>query len=162
AKAEPAVFKMLSDAPSTVLIDQLNRGLAQKKTGLVLAMIQVLGDRGDRDAATPPAGTPPKPSPLVEALSYPDPQVQPAAANAPLGSPVPVPQEIRGQIVDILRRAAGADPGMPSGSKGMALIADPNKTRSDGLAFLLRGLGYDVEVFTTGRDLLRRITRSSD
>ena len=30
------------------------------------------------------------------------------------------------------------------------------------MAFLLRGLGYNVEVFSTGRDLLRRIARASD
>jgi CheY-like chemotaxis protein len=162
AKAEPAVFKLLSDAPSAVLNEQLNRGLNQKKTALVLAMIQVLGDRGDRDAATPPAGNPPRPALLVKALSYPDPQVQITAANAVLRSPVPVPPEVKGQIVDILRRAAGADPGTPANAKGTALIADPNKIRADSTAVLLRGLGYDVEVFLSGRDLLRRVDRASD
>ncbi len=162
AKAEPAVFKLLSDAPSAVLNDQLNRGLNQKKTALVLAMVQVLGERGDRDAATPPAGNPPRPALLVKALSYPDPQVQIAAANALLRSPVPVPPEVKGQIVDILRRAAGADPGVPANAKGTALIADPNKLRADAIANQLRGLGYDVEEFLTGRDLLRRVGRASD
>lgn len=162
ARAEPAVFKLLSDAPSSVLNELLNRGMNQKKTPLVLAMIQVLGDRADRDAATPPAGTPPRPSLFVRALSYPDPQVQLEAANALLRSPVPVPMAVRGQIVDILRRAAGADPGVPSGATGTALLADPNKTRSDAVAHLLRGLGYNVEVFHTGRDLQRRIARASD
>ncbi|HEV3439900.1 MAG TPA: hypothetical protein VG122_21210, partial [Gemmata sp.] len=113
AKTEPAVFRLLSDAPSTVLADQLNRGLNQKKTSLVLAMIQVLGDRADRDAATSPSGTADKPSLLVKALSYPDPQVQFAAANALLRSPVPVSSAARPLIVDILRRAAGADSGTP-------------------------------------------------
>jgi CheY-like chemotaxis protein len=162
AKSEPAVYKLLSDAPSAVLNEQLNRGLNQKKTALVLAMLQVLGDRGDRDAATPPAGTPPKPSLLAKALTYPDPQVQITAANALLRSPVPVPPELRGLIVDILRRAAAADPGVPANAKGSALLADPNKQRADSIAVLLRGLGYDVEVFTTGRDLLRRVGHASD
>jgi len=162
ARAEPATFKLLSEAPSVVLNELLNRGLNQNKTALVLAMVQVLGDRADRDAATPPAGLPNKPSLLVRALSYPDPQVQFEAANALLRSPVPVPTAARGQIVDILRRAAGLDPGIPSGSKGIALLADPNKRRSDSFALLLRGLEYEVEVLSTGRDLLRRIARSSD
>src|SRR5262249_37001969 len=125
-------------------------------------MIQVLSDRADRDAATPPAGVPARPSLLVKALKYPDPQVQFAAADALLRSPVPVPPEVRGEIVDILRRAAGADPGAPGNSMGTALLADPSKTRSDAIANLLRGLGYEVEVFTTGRDLLRRVNRASD
>jgi CheY-like chemotaxis protein len=162
ARTEPAVYKLLADAPSPVLMDLLNRGLNQKKTALVLAMVQVLGDRADRDAATPPQGAPDRPSLLVRALSYPDPQVQFEAAIALLRSPVPVPSAVRGQIVDILRRAAGADPGVPSASVGTALIADPSKPRSDALATLLRGLGYNVEVFTTGRDLQRRVARASD
>jgi CheY-like chemotaxis protein len=161
-RTEPATFRLLSDAPSPVLNDLLNRGLNQKKTALVLAMVQVLGDRADRDAATPPPGTPPRPSLFVRALSYPDPQVQFEAANALLRSPVPVPPSVRGQIVDVLRRAAGADSGAPSGATGTALLADPNKTRSDAVAFLLRALGFNVEVFTTGRDLQRRIARASD
>jgi CheY-like chemotaxis protein len=162
AKAEPAVFKLLSDAPSPVLNDLLNRAINQKKTGLALAMLQVLGERGDRDAATPPAGLPERPSLLAKALSYPDPQVQFAAAVALLRSPVPVPPALRGQIVDILRRAAGADPGAPANSKGTALLADPSRIRSGDLSVLLRGLGYDVELFATGRDLQRRVARASD
>lgn len=162
ATAEPATFKLLSDAPSGTLGELLNFGLNRKKTALVLAMLQVLGDRGDRDAATPPAGAPARPSLLVKALSYPDPQVQFAAANAILRSPVAPPSEVRGQIVDVLRRAAGADPGVPSNAKGTAFLADPSKTRSDAVAFLLRGLEYNVEVFRTGRDLQRRIARASD
>lgn len=162
ATAEPATFKLLSDAPSGTLGELLNFGLNRKKTALVLAMLQVLGDRGDRDAATPPAGTPPRPSLLVKALSYPNPQVQFAAAVAILRSPVAAPPEVRGRIVDILRRAAAADPGVPSDARGTALIADPSKTRSDATALLLRGLRYNVEVFRTGRDLQRRIARASD
>jgi CheY-like chemotaxis protein len=162
ATAEPATFKLLSDAPSPVIGYLLDRGMSQKKTALVLATIQVLSDRADRDAAAPPAGTPARPALLVKALTYPDPHVQFAAANALLRSPVEVPHEVRGQIVDILRRAAGIAPGAPADSKGTALLADPNKTRSDAIAHLLRGLGYQVEVFTTGRDLMRRIGRSSD
>jgi CheY-like chemotaxis protein len=162
AKADPGVFRLLSDAPSNVLADQLNRGLNQKKTSLVLAMIQVLGDRADRVAATPPAGPGDKPSLLVKALTYPDPQVQLAAANALLRSPVPVPSSARPLIVDILRRAVASEPGTTDGTMGTALLADPYKARADSVAILLRGLGYRVEVVSTGRELLRRIARSSD
>ena len=161
AAAEPAVYKLLSDARSGVLNDLLTRGLNQNRTPLVLAMVQVLGDRADRDAATPPAGSPPRPAPLVRALNYPDPQVQLAAADALLRSPVPVPPEVRGRVIEILRRAAAADVSA-SGAKGTALLADPNRQRGDALAALFRGAGYNAEVFRTGRDLLRRIARASD
>ncbi|MBA4187863.1 MAG: hypothetical protein C0467_07580 [Planctomycetaceae bacterium] len=152
AKLEPAVFKLLSDTPSPVLADLLSRGLNQKKTGLAVAMIQVLGDRADKTVSTL----------LVKALTYPDPTVQIVAADALLRSPVPVAPEVRGKIVEILRRAAaGADASTPP-AKGTALIADPSKFRADATGVLFRGLGYDVEIFTTGRDLLRRVARSSD
>ncbi|QJX00126.1 hypothetical protein [Frigoriglobus tundricola] len=162
ATAEPAVYRLLSDAPSAVLGDLLNRGLVEKRTTLVLAMAQVLGDRADRAAATPPAGAEVKPSLLVRALSYPDPAVQFAAASALLRSPVPVPPTARPLIVDILRRAAANDPGVPGESKGTVLLADPAKFRSDANALLLRSFGFNVEQFTSGRELLRRIGRASD
>jgi hypothetical protein len=111
---EPGVYKLLSDAPSSVLLDLLTRGLAEKRTALVLSMVQVLGERADRTAATPPAGQVAKPSLLVQALKYPDHQVQFAAAVALLRSPVPVPAEVKPLIVETLRRAAASDPGTPS------------------------------------------------
>lgn len=152
ARAEPAVYRLLAEAPSATLIDLLSRGLAQKKSALAVAMVQALGDRGDKAAAPV----------LVRALSYPDPQVQVGAATALLRSPLPVPPEARGKVVDILRRAAAADPGASPAAKGTALIADPSAFRGGAAAGLLRGLGYDVELFPTGRDLLRRVARASD
>ncbi len=151
ASAEPGIFKLLSDAPSPVLEDILSRSLTRKKTGLALAMVQVLGHRADKTSG--PA--------LVKALDYPDPAVQMAAANALLRSPVPTPPAVKGKIVDILRRAAGSEAGDPE-SKGTALIADPSRFRAGAVSVLFRGLGYEVEVFSSGRDLLRRVARSSD
>lgn len=159
AVSEPEAYRLLSAAPSDTLVDLLTRGLNEKRTPLVLAMTQVLGDRADRTAAT---SLPGKPSPLVRALAYPDPAVQFAAASALLRSPVPVPASVKPQIVDILRRAASADPGAPGESKGTVLLADPVKYRADTNALLLRGLGYTVEQLHTGRELMRRISRASD
>src|SRR5262249_45319606 len=147
-----AVYKLLSDAPSSVLGDMLSRGLNQQRTALALAALQVLGERGDKDTTAL----------MTKALDYADQQVQIAAANALLRSPVPIPAEVKAKIVTILRRAAAADPGVPSNAKGTALIADPNKLRADAVGRLLRGLGYNIEVYTTGRDLLRRVVRASD
>ena len=162
AVAEPAAYKLLADAPSQVLIELLSNGLTEKRTALVLAMVQVLGDRADREAATPPAGAGNKPSLLVRALSYPDHAVQFAAATALLRSPVPVPAATKPAIVEALRRAAATDPGKVGESKGTVLMADSSKFRADANTVLLRGLGYEVEHFTTGRDLIRRIARASD
>jgi CheY-like chemotaxis protein len=85
-----------------------------------------------------------------------------AAANALLRSPIPVDSALRGKIVEVLRTAAAADPGGPANAKGQVLIADPNKQRAESSAVLLNAMGYDVEVVTSGRDLFRRVARSSD
>lgn len=160
ARTDAAVYRMLADAPSPVLTDLLARGLVEKRTGLVLALAQVLGDRADKAAALP--ATPGKGSLLEQTLDYPDPRVQLAGANALLRSPVPVDPKLRGRVIEILRRAAAADGGVPATAKGQALIADPNRQRADDTATLFRGLGYDVERFGSGRDLLRRVSRASD
>ena len=152
ARTDPAVYKMLADAPSAVLADLLARGLAEKRTGLVLALTQSIGDRAEKGS-----------KPLLErALDYGDPRVQLAAANALLRAPTPVDGKVRSKIVDILRRAAGADPNALPNAKGQALIADPNRQRADDTAILLRALGYDSEIFATGRELLKRTSRASD
>lgn len=160
ATAEPAAYKLLADAPSNVLIDLLARGLAEKRTTLVLATVQVLGDRADRAAATPPAGALEKPSLLVRALSYPDHGVQFAAATALLRSPVPVPANVRPLVVDILRRAAAGD--ASGAGMGTVLMADPGKFRAEANSLLLRSFGFTVETYTNGRDLLKRVAQASD
>ena len=55
------------------------------------------------------------------------------------------------KVFDILKRAAAADPGVPGTAKGQALITDPNRKRADDLGILLRGLGYEVEIYSSGR-----------
>lgn len=168
SKTDPAAYQLLASAPVEVLHDLLEEALAQKRTGLVMALVQALGDRADKTAAGPrpaPPGVAPqqaRPALLVRALEYPDPRVQLAAANALLRSPIPVDPAVRSKVVDILRRAAAADPGVPGTARGQVLIADPNRQRAGATAAILRGLGYDTELFTTGRDLLRRVARSSD
>lgn len=152
ATSEPAVHRLLADAPSAVLDELLRKGLNQNRTALVAAALQILSERGDRSTVAA----------MTRALDYPDPQVQFLAAVGLLRSSAPVSSAVRGKIVDVLRRAAGADPLTPPEAQGTALIADPNRLRGDALAVMLRGLGYQAEVFGTGRDLLRRVARSSD
>jgi len=159
ARTDPTVYRLLADAPSNVLNDQLDRAYAENRSALVLALVQVLGDRADRAAAT---SAPNRPSRLERGLDYPNPRVQFAAANALLRSPVPIDGRVRGRVLDVLKRAASADTGVPSGAKGQALLADPDRKRADDTAVLLRQIGYDVEVFGTGRDMLRRVARASD
>ena len=160
SRTDPTVYRMLADAPSTVLTDLLDRGLVEKRTGLVLALTQVIGDRAEKGPASPTASG--KPSLLERGLDYPDPRVQLAAANALLRSTIPVEAKVRTKLIEVLRRAAGTDPTMLPNAKGQALIADPNRQRADDAAILLRALGYETEIFATGRELLKRTSRASD
>lgn len=160
AKTDPAVYKLLADAPLAVLAELLDRSLFEKRTALVLALTQALGDRSEKVPATAPG--PDRPSLFERSLNYPDARVQLAAANGLLRSPVPVNPKLRGRVLEVLRRAAAVDAGVPGTIKGQALLADPNRQRADNVAIFLRALGYDVEIFSNGRDLLRRVARASD
>ena len=159
AKTDPAVYKLLADAPTTVMTDLLDRSLVEKRTALVFAITQALGDRAEKE---PALSAPGKPSLFERALNYPDPRVALAAANALLRSAAPVEPRLRGRVIEVLKRAAAADAGVPGTAKGQALLADPDRRRADDTAAILRSMGYDVEVFAVGRDLLRRVARSSD
>jgi CheY-like chemotaxis protein len=169
ATAEPNVYRVLAAAPAAMLTTLLETALAENRTAQALGLIQVLGDRAERVAATqevrarPGADTPAiRPAPFVRALNYPDPRVQLAAAVALLRTPHPTPTGANARVVEILRRSITGDEGDGTPSKGRALLADPKTSRADQVATLLRGIGYTTEQFGTGRDLLRRIQRSAD
>jgi CheY-like chemotaxis protein len=174
AKSAPAVYALLADAPSHLTIDLLDQALNQKRTALVLALTQVIGDRSEKaalevrpiDPTKPLSASNVRPPLLVRALEYPDPRVQLAAALAILRSPGRLDPtyfpQVPARVVQVLRQAAAADLGIDPKAQGQALVVDPNKQRADTAANLLRALGYQAEVYTTGRDLLRRVTRTSD
>lgn len=164
SRTAPAVYHLLADAPTPLLSDLLNEALARKRSALALGITQVLADRADKSVAVvpPSPGSKPRPPLLVRCLDYPDVRVQIAAANGLLRAPVSLTPEVRARIMTVLKAAASGDTGAAPDSKGQALIVDPNRGRNDSLAALLRSLGYNVEQFVHGRDLLRRIGDSSD
>ena len=162
ALGSPNEYALLAGAPTGVLNDLLATALAEQRTAAVLGAMQVLADRADKEAASGRTRSPGKPALYTQGLSYPDPRVQLAAAHGLLRSGLPVEPGSRGRILEILRRAAGADAGANPAGKGQALIVDPNRTRGDATALMLRGLGYDTEYFPTGRELFRRVAKASD
>jgi CheY-like chemotaxis protein len=163
ARGDPGVYRVAVAAPAATLTGLLETALAENRTALALGLIQVLGDRAERAAATPEVrgGGATRPAPLVRALTYADPRVQFAAAVALLRTPPTVPAGANARVVEILMRAITGDAAENQG-KGRALLADPSTARSDQVAVLLRGLGYSTEQFGTGRELLRRIRTASD
>jgi len=163
AKAEPEVYALLASAPSTTLVNILENALLENRTALATGAIQALGDRSEKLAATQQlkAGIN-RPAVLVRAMSYPDPRVQLAAAVAILRMPVGTNHGANAAIVDVLRRTiAGQDAGA-NATKGKAIIVDSNTLRGDRIASLLRSLGYDTEITTTGRELMKRVGQSSN
>ena len=160
ATADPALYQVLAATPSDLLIGLLDRAMLDKQTARVLGFTQVLAARSDRAAATP--GATGKTPVLVKALDYPDARVQLAAAVALLRTQG-VSHGKNAQVVEILRRAAAVE-SPPPGSKemGRALIADPSDARAEKLATNLRGLGYAVERFASGRDLSNRLLGAAD
>lgn len=157
AKTEPGVSQLLSAAPADILNDLLDSAIANERTALAFGLAQALGDRSEKSAAV---STKTRSGPLVKALNYQDPRVQLAAAIAILKIPN-VPHGANARIVEILSRSANADR-VAGSTIGKALVVDPLALRGDQVTTLLRGLGYDTETFGTGRELLKRINRSSD
>lgn len=167
--ADPGFYQLLSAAPTAQLMRLLDAAIAGKRTAEVMGYTQALADRADRSASSPTEVTLPdgkvvvKPAVLAKALDYPDPRVQLAAAIGLLRSPGPPTHGRQARVVEILRRALAADPAPQGPSvKGRALLGDPSDARGEQVAQHLRAVGYTVERVTTGRDLFRRVARSSD
>jgi CheY-like chemotaxis protein len=156
AKAEPAAAILLSSAPPALLTQLLETGLRERRTALLVGVLRAMAYRSQPD-------TPGRPSLYSRALSYDDFRVQFAAATAILRSPGGESADSRPRIVDVLKRAVAADAdGGAAGQVGRAIIADPDAARGERLAATFRTLGYAAERFATGKDLIRRVSRSSD
>ncbi len=161
SKSEPGVYQLLSAAPAGMLNHLLQNALGDKRTALVLGLLQAIGDRAQKEPLA--ASDKARPSPAVQALTYPDPRVQFAAALALLRSPGPATHGQSTRIIDILKRALIADAdGANAGKLGRAIIVDPSVQRGEKLAATFRDAGYAAERFGTGRQLMRRLAQASD
>ncbi len=95
-------------------------------------------------------------SPVVLGLDYPDPRVQFAAASAILQ--IDPPSSFRGsqRVVDILKRALQTD-GRPH-----AVIGEVSTDRGAMIGGIMRELGYESLVFTSGREVFTAAADRSD
>lgn len=162
ATANPAVFSLLAATPTATVNDLLERALREQRAPLAFAAVQALSVRASKGASEPTARASGdlRPALLVRALDFPDDRVQFAAAVALLRSPNTGNHAAHSKIIDILKRAAAADPA-PSGS-ARALLADPAALRSARVGEMFRQAGFDVESVSTTRDILRRVSTASD
>jgi len=160
-KTEPATYQLLSATPAKVLFGELELGLREKRTALVLAMLTALSDRWTKTPKPTNAKT--LLTPILDALDYPDARVQFAAANLILRAPGVTDLVPHAKIVEILRRALAADAeGMPVGKIGRALVVDPDTIRGEQTTAIFKEAGLQAERIATGRELLRRLNKASD
>mgnify|MGYP002780553737 CR=1 FL=1 len=169
SKSEPAAYQLLAASPSPMLIRLLDQAMKDQNTPLAFALAQGLADRAEKAAVNPTVVELPdgkkveKPAVLVRALDYPEPRVQLVAAIGLLRIPGPPLHGKQARVVDILKRAAGAEPPAAGTSNtGRALVVDPSDMRADRVGKYLADLGFATERFTSGRDVIRRIHKASD
>ncbi len=152
AKSDPAAYQLLAATPATTLTTLLTGALAEKRTGLAIGLLQAIGERTPKDSLVV----------LNKAMNYPDARVQFQAAIALLKRPGAATHGSSSKVVEILQRAIAGETDGSDAKTGKAIIADPNSTRGSRISANLRELGYEPERVSSGRELLRRMSKSSD
>jgi HEAT repeat protein len=142
----PELHNLLAATDSALLEAVLARALADGRTAVALGAARALGENSDWRLVR---GSDRGPPPLVRALSYPDPRVQFAAAEAILRIPTTEPFPGNSRVVEVLARAVAPEP------SPKALVALGDVGEGQKLAALLRSWGYDVVLATSGRGALR-------
>lgn len=152
-KGSPAIKDLMRSVNSELLMDIIERGLAERRTPVILGAVKALGELTDVRATRTKVSQSPA---LAKALSYPDPRVQMAAADAILRIPGPPPPQSTGRILDILRRAAAGE------VISKAIIADPNPQRAEAVGAAVKEVGFEPMLVANGRDLMRRLADTPD
>jgi CheY-like chemotaxis protein len=152
-KGAPGVKELLRTVNPDLVEAVLEQALADQRLPVVLGTVRALGDVSEVGATRSLGRRAPA---LVRALSFPDRRVQLAAADALLRIPGPPPALASARVVEILRRAAAADP-VPR-----ALVADFDRERAQALAAAVQQAGLEPVVVHTGREATRRLTEAAD
>ncbi len=121
----------------------LRLALQDANPACAVAALQVLSHTASRQVLYQ---TQAEQTPLLVALNYPDLRVQFAAASAVLELDPDRPFHGARRVVDVLARLLGG------GDTPRALTVDPNLQRATTVAGIVRELGYEPLVATTGRE----------
>lgn len=129
-----------------LLTKVLDAAIAERRTAVVLGAVRALGHTGDHAAVGAHRADP---GVLAQALNYPDPRVQVAAAAAmlELAGNRPLPQSTR--ILQTLTRAA------LGGTQPAALVIDGSDPRGNALGSQLQQLGYRFRLARSGKEGFR-------
>jgi hypothetical protein len=154
--ANPKVNDLLAKANNELILEVLERAIKEKRTGLALTSVQVLGDRAEVKARRPIDRGEPA---LIRALCYPDRRVQFAAAEALLRIPGPPTPRVASRIVEVLGRALATDEAGSAGRRVMVAIGEEgwrDKSRA-----AVEKLGFQAVGAGNARDVVR-LLRGSD
>jgi hypothetical protein len=145
-KADPALHGLLMGSPPGLLEEVLAKAIRDQRTNAALGAARAMGAHGDPSFVRATGREMP---PLLQALRYPDRRVQFAAAEAALAIPhTDRPYPGNNRVVEVLRLAlTGSGP-------GVALVGLGNREDANRLAGLLKPIGFEAQVVTSGKDLL--------
>ncbi|MBT5018564.1 MAG: HEAT repeat domain-containing protein, partial [Planctomicrobium sp.] len=128
----------------------LTLAIDQNIPGAALSAVSALGLNGSRSQLTNTSSTPA----IVEALNFPHPRVQFAAAISILQWEPKTSFSGSSRVIEILTRAVLA------GSKPDSVVIDPNVERGTATANIFNDLGYDSSIAKTGRDGFQMAAKS--
>ena len=152
-KGSPTIKDLLHTVNSELLMDLIERGLAERRTPVILGAVKALGELSDARSTRMKISQAPA---LSKALSYPDRRVQMAAADAILRIPATPPPQSTGRVIDILRRSVAGE------TISKALIADSNLQRGEAVGQALKEVGFEPVLVQNGRDLIRKLNELAD
>ncbi|MCS7166633.1 MAG: hypothetical protein RMI91_06535 [Gemmatales bacterium] len=146
----PELVNMLSVTDPRILEEALDQALRNRKTASAFGILQVLNEIRNARLVQPTQGAI---SPLVRALSYPDPRVQWLATQVILQTPLPGPFPGNSRVVHLLARTINSR----DTRRVVLALTDPVEARQ--VAERFRSLGYDPAPVRACRDVLREAAR---
>lgn len=145
-KVNPDLQALLAGAPADLLEEVLAKALKDKNSNAAMGAIKALAAHGDPALLRQKSDDVPA---LLQALTYADPRVKFAAAEAALANNNKgEPFAGSSKVVEVLRHAATGN------GTGRILIGMGNREEADRIANQLRLLKYDVQVFGSGKLML--------
>jgi hypothetical protein len=150
-ETSPQLVHSLTITDPRVLEEALRRALRERKTATAAALLQVLAEIRDARLSQSGEGSV---SPLVQALSYPDPRVQWLAAVTLLRTPHPSPFPGSSRVVEILARS------IVGSETPRAVLAMTDAVQARQLAERFRAMGYEPVVVHSCREVLRELANT--
>jgi hypothetical protein len=153
-KSVPSLDQLLSSIDADLVMEVLERALAEHNLAVILPTVKALGERGEVRAARP--GLNGNPGPLVRALYYPDRRVQFAAAAALLRMPESPTPAASGRVVEVLRRFVASSP------TPKALVAFAPDLKAATLRQQLKAAGFEAVIARDLKEVMEALHRAAD